>query len=206
MQLAIVKCNDALPAGTLDVSDSAFDQKFNQPLIHQVVTAFLARARQGTQKQKSRAEVSGGGKKPWRQKGTGRARVGSSRSPIWVGGGVSHAARPRSYDQKVNKKAYRAAIRSILSELARQDRLLVLDEFVLSSHRTKELLGKLAIHGIDNALIVTEAHDQNAVLAARNVPNLDVADVNHINPLNLIRHEKVIVTVGVVKQLEERLA
>ena len=206
MQLAIKKFQDAKAAGTLEVADAAFNKPLNHPLIHQVVTAFLAKARQGTQKQKTRAEVRGGGKKPWRQKGTGRARVGSIRSPIWVGGGVAHAARPRSYDQKVNKKAYGGAIRSILSELVRQNRLLVLDEIILANHKTKGLLEKLSLHGIHDALIVTEAFDENLTLAARNIPTLEVVDVSCINPVNLIGYEQVVVTVGVIKQLEERLA
>ncbi len=205
MELSITKFANAKAGGKVDVSEKAFEQTFNQPLIHQVVTAYLANARQGTQKQKTRSEVRGGGKKPWRQKGTGRARAGSIRSPIWVGGGVAHAAKPRSHKQKVNKKAYRAAIRSILSELARQERLIVLDELVLDSHKTKALVEKLNLHNITNALIVTEAQDQNLILAARNVPNLEVTDVNQMSPVSLIGHDKVVMTVGVIKQLEERL-
>lgn len=206
MELQVIKFDSAKSAGKVEVTERNFAQEYNEPTVHQVVTAYLAGARQGTQKQKTRSEVRGGGKKPWRQKGTGRARAGSSRSPIWVGGGVAHAKTPRSYEQKVNKKVYRSAIRGILSELARQERLVIVDELVVETHKTKELLQKLQPHNISDALIVTEAFDQNLSYAANNVAKLEVTDVNHLNPVNLIRHEKVIMTLGVVKQLEERLA
>lgn len=192
--------------GTVAVSEVAFGKEFNEALVHQVVTAYLAGARQGTAQQKKRDEVRGGGKKPWKQKGTGRARAGSIRSPLWRGGGKIHAARPRDFDQKVNRKMYRGALQCILSELIRQDRLLVVDDFSVAAPKTKDLVAKLKGLGLSNALIVTENVDQNLFLAARNVPHVDVRDAAGIDPVALIAFDKVVVTVPALKQVEEALA
>lgn len=192
-------------AGTVEVSEAAFARAFNEDLVHQVVTAFLAGARQGSKAQKNRADVRGGGRKPWRQKGTGRARAGTIRSPIWRGGGVTFAAQPRDYSQKVNKKMYRAAMSSILSELARQERLVVVDSIEMAAPKTKELLAKLSGFGIDSALIVTENADSNLVLSARNLNKVDVRDVQGVDPVSLIAHDKVLVTVPALKKFEELL-
>lgn len=192
--------------GTVAVSEVAFGKEFNEALVHQVVTAYLAGARQGTAQQKKRDEVRGGGKKPWKQKGTGRARAGSIRSPIWRGGGKIHAARPRDFDQKVNRKMYRGALQCILSELIRQDRLMVVDDFTVAAPKTKDLLAKLKSLGLSNALIVTENLDENLYLAARNVPSIDVRDAAGIDPVALIAFDKVLVTVSALKQVEESLA
>lgn len=192
--------------GTVTVSEVAFGKEFNEALVHQVVTAYLAGARQGTAQQKKRDEVRGGGKKPWKQKGTGRARAGSIRSPIWRGGGKIHAARPRDFDQKVNRKMYRGALQCILSELVRQDRLMVVDDFSVAAPKTRELVGKLSGLGLSNALIVTDSVDENLYLAARNVPHIDVRDVAGLDPVALIAYDKVVVTVPALKQVEEALA
>jgi large subunit ribosomal protein L4 len=193
-------------SGTVDVTDAAFGAAFNEPLVHQVVTAYLSGARAGTKAQKNRASVRGGGAKPWRQKGTGRARAGTIRSPIWVGGGRAFAAQPRSYQQKVNRKMYRAALRSVLSELVRQDRLVVVNEFGIEAPKTKLLAGKLGEFGLDNVLIVNEAFDESLFLAARNLPNVGICDAGSIDPVVLIRFEKVLITVPALKLLEERLS
>jgi large subunit ribosomal protein L4 len=192
-------------AGTVSVSDVAFAREYNEDLVHQVVTAYLAGARQGTRAQKNRAAVSGGGKKPWRQKGTGRARAGTTRSPIWRSGGVTFAAQPQDHSQKVNRKMYRAAMRSIMSELARQDRLMVVESLDLEAPKTKLLVKQLGEYGVDNVLIVSADVDENLYLAARNLNNVDVRDVDGIDPLSLIGHEKVMVTVAAVKKIEEML-
>lgn len=189
----------------LQVSDAAFGQKFNEALVHQVVTAYRNAGRSGTKAQKTRAEVRGGGKKPWAQKGTGQARAGSSRSPIWVGGGRAFAAKPRSFEQKVNRKMYRGAITSILSELARTERLLVANDIPLEAPKTKLLAGQLAKWELENVLIVVEALDEKLFLAARNLPHVEVIEVSRLNPLSLASYEKVLATVGAVKMLEERL-
>jgi large subunit ribosomal protein L4 len=173
--------------------------------VHQVVTAYLAGARQGTRAQKNRAAVSGGGKKPWRQKGTGRARAGTSSSPIWRSGGVTFAAKPQDHSQKVNKKMYRAALRSILSELARQDRLVVVESMELKEPKTRLLLKELAGFGVEGALIVADEVTKNLYLAARNLHKVDVRDVSAIDPASLIAFEKVIVTVPALKKFEEML-
>jgi large subunit ribosomal protein L4 len=191
--------------GTLELADATFGAPFNEPLVHQVVTAYLAAGRAGTKAQKTRSEVSGSGKKPWRQKGTGRARVGSIRSPIWVGGGRAFAARPRSFEQKVNRKMYRGALRSVLSELVRQDRLLVTEQFGVSAPKTKELKGKLAELGFASGLIIVEAFDANLWLAARNLPNIDVLDANAVDPVALVGADKVVVSTAALKIIEERL-
>ncbi|MGB3611893.1 MAG: 50S ribosomal protein L4 [Cellvibrio sp.] len=191
--------------GTLNVSEVAFGREFNQDLVHQAVVAYMAGARQGTKAQLTRAEVSGGGKKPWRQKGTGRARAGTIRSPIWRSGGVAFAAKPRNHDQKLNKKMYRAALQCILSELNRQDRLVVVESFDVEAPKTKSLVSKLAQYDLSEALIVTEEMSENLYLASRNLHKVDVRDVQGVDPVSLIRFEKVIVTVPALKKFEEIL-
>jgi LSU ribosomal protein L4P len=203
MELSIATPQGA--KGTVSVSEVAFGKEFNQDLVHQAVVAYMAGARQGTKAQKNRADVSGGGKKPWRQKGTGRARAGTIRSPIWRSGGVTFAAQPRSFEQKLNKKMYRAAMRCILSELARQERLVVVEEFALEAPKTKSLIAKLAQFDLSDVLIVTEDVDSNLYLASRNLHKVDVRDVQGIDPVSLIRFDKVVVTVPALKKLEEVL-
>ena len=188
----------------LAVSEATFGQEYNETLVHQVVVAYRNAGRAGTKRQKSRAEVRGGGRKPHAQKGTGQARAGSSRSPIWRGGGVTFAARPRDFAQKVNRKMYRGAIVSMLSELVRQDRLVVTDEIALEAPKTKLLAAKLAGWSLSKVLIVVEALDEKLFLAARNLPHVDLLEVSQINPLSLVEHERVLMTVGAVKLLEER--
>lgn len=204
MELSIATPQGA--KGTVSVSDVLFGREFNQDLVHQAVVAYMAGARQGTKAQKNRADVSGGGKKPWRQKGTGRARAGTIRSPIWRSGGVTFAAQPRDFTQKLNKKMYRAALRCILSELARQERLVVVEDFALDAPKTKGLIQKLADYDVAEALIVADDVAENLYLAARNLPKVDVRDVHGLDPVSLIRFEKVIVTVPALKKLEEVLA
>jgi large subunit ribosomal protein L4 len=189
----------------LEVSEATFGQKFNETLVHQVVTAYRAASRAGTKRQKSRAEVRGGGKKPWAQKGTGQARAGSSRSPIWVGGGVTFAARPRDFSQKVNRKMYRGAIRSMLSELARTDRLVVTDSIPLEAAKTRLLANQLKTWSLEKVLIVVEATDEKLFLASRNLPYVEVLEVTALNPLALASYDKVLMTVAAVKRIEERL-
>jgi large subunit ribosomal protein L4 len=191
--------------GDLQVSDAAFGQQFNESLVHQVVTAYRNASRSGTKAQKTRAEVRGGGKKPWSQKGTGQARAGSSRSPIWVGGGRAFAAKPRSFEQKVNRKMYRGAIRSMLSELGRTERLLVTDGIELEAPKTRLLVNQLKQWGLEKVLIIVEAQDEKLYLAARNLPFVEVLEVAGVNPLALAGYDKVLVTRGAVKMLEERL-
>lgn len=191
---------------SIELSDEVFARDFNEPLIHQVVTAYMAGARAGTVGQKSRANVSGGGAKPWRQKGTGRARAGSIRSPLWRGGGKTFAATTRDYSQKVNRKMQNSAIRSILSELVRQERLLVLEGFEVAVPKTKELAQKLDKLGASNALIVTEKVDDNLYLSSRNLKQIYVCDAIRIDPVSLIGVEKVLMTVNAVKQIEEMLS
>jgi large subunit ribosomal protein L4 len=190
----------------LEVSDATFGREFNEALVHQVVVAYAAGARQGTRAQKNRSDVRGGGKKPWRQKGTGRARSGTIRSPIWVGGGVTFAARPQDHSQKVNKKMYRGAVKSILSELVRQDRLIVVENFGVEAPKTKELKAKLKELDLKDVLIITEELDENLFLAARNLYKVDVRDVQGIDPVSLIAFDKVLVTADAVKKIEESLA
>jgi len=193
-------------SGTVDVAESAFGAEFNEALVHQVVTAFLAGGRAGTKAQKNRSQASGGGAKPWRQKGTGRARAGTIRSPIWVGGGRTFAAKPRDYSQKVNKKMYRAALRSVCSELVRQDRLVITDSITMEAPKTKELAGKLKELGLDNVLIVNEAFDEKVYLSARNLPDVGICDAAAIDPVVLMRFEKVLITLPALKLIEERLS
>jgi large subunit ribosomal protein L4 len=190
---------------TLELADATFGAAFNEPLVHQVVTAHLAGARAGTKAQKNRSDVSGSGKKPWKQKGTGRARVGSIRSPIWVGGGRTFAARPRDFTQKVNRKMYRGAMRSVWSELLRNDRLLVTSELAQSEPKTKELKGKLDKLGFATGLIVVEAFDMKLWLAARNLPNVTVLEAQLIDPVSLVGADKVVITAAALKIVEERL-
>ncbi|MBK6509733.1 MAG: 50S ribosomal protein L4 [Haliea sp.] len=204
MELSVFKPGSS-DVGKVSVSDVAFAREYNEDLVHQVVVAYLAGARQGTRAQKTRSEVSGGGKKPWRQKGTGRARAGTTRSPIWRSGGVTFAAKPQDHTQKVNRKMYRAAMQSIMSELARQDRLMVVESLDLEAPKTKLLVQQLGAFGVDNVLIVSAEVNENLYLAARNLHKVDVRDVEGIDPLSLIGHEKVIVTVDAVKKLEEML-
>lgn len=192
--------------GSVEVSDLAFGKEFNETLVHQVVTAYMAGGRQGTKAQKNRSAVSGGGAKPWRQKGTGRARAGTSRSPIWRAGGVTFAAQPRDHSQKVNKKMYRAAMRCIFSELVRQERLVVVEEFAVESPKTKQFVAKLNELELDNALLITEDVEQNLYLASRNVPHVDVRDAEALDPVSLVGFEKVLVTVAALKKIEEKLA
>jgi large subunit ribosomal protein L4 len=193
-------------AGTIEVSDATFGNAFNEALVHQVVTAYLAGGRQGTRAQKNRSDVRGGGKKPWRQKGTGRARAGTIRSPLWRSGGVTFAARPQDHAQKVNRKMYRAAMRSILSELVRQERLVAVDEISVDSPKTKQLVAKLGELGLEKVLIVTEDLDEMLYLAARNIPNVDVVDVAAADPVSLVAFDKVLVTVSALRKFEEKLA
>jgi len=192
--------------GGLEVSEATFGREFNEALVHQVVVAFGAGARQGTKAQKTRSEVRGGGKKPWRQKGTGRARAGTIRSPIWVGGGRAFAAKPQDHSQKVNRKMYRGAIKSILSELVRQDRLVVVEKFGVDTPKTKALVAKLNELELNDVLIVTPEVEENLFLSARNLYKVDVRDVQGVDPVSLIAFEKVLMTADAVKQLEEALA
>ena len=189
----------------LQVSEATFGGKFNEALVHQVLTAYRNAARAGTKAQKSRAEVRGGGRKPWAQKGTGQARAGSNTSPIWVGGGRTFAAKPRDFAQKVNRKMYRGAIRSMLSELARTERLLVTEGIELSAPKTKLLASQLKAWSLPSVLIVVEAADAKLALAARNLPHVEVIEVPALNPLSLAAYDKVLMTVGAVKLIEERL-
>jgi len=193
-------------SGSVDVLDSAFGAEFNEPLVHQVVTAYLSGGRAGTKAQKNRAAARGGGAKPWAQKGTGRARAGTIRSPIWVGGGRTFAAKPRDYKQKVNKKMYRAALRSVFSELVRQNRLVVVKDLELEAPKTKLLAGKLKDLDLDNVLILNEAFEEKIFLAARNLPNVGICDAASIDPVVLIRFEKVLITLPALKLIEERLS
>ncbi|PJG84860.1 50S ribosomal protein L4 [Conservatibacter flavescens] len=192
--------------GALTVSETTFGREFNEALVHQVVVAYAAGARQGSRAQKTRAEVSGSGKKPWRQKGTGRARSGDIKSPIWRSGGVTFAAKPQDHSQKVNKKMYRGAIKSILSELVRQDRLVVVEKFEIDAPKTKVLVQKLKDMALTDALIITANLDENLFLAARNLYKVDVRDVQGIDPVSLIAFDKVVMTADAVKQIEEMLA
>lgn len=199
MKLAVAGGN------AIKVSEATFGRDFSEALVHQVVTAYLAGARSGTKAQKNRSDVRGGGRKPWKQKGTGRARAGTIRSPLWRGGGRTFAARPRDHSQKVNRKMYRGAIQAILSELVRQERLIVLDAFELSGPKTSVLLAKLAQQGFEKGLIVTAQVDGNLFLATRNVPNVYALDVAGLDPVSLVAADKVIMTVDAVKKIEEWL-
>lgn len=206
MQLHYTTVKSGAAAGTTEVSDAVFAQNYNETLVHQLVTAYLAKARQGTVAQKNRSAVRGGGKKPWKQKGTGRARAGTIRSPIWRGGGVTFAAQPQDYTQKINRKMYRSAMRSILSELIRQERLAVVESFTVESAKTRDLAAKLQELNLDDVLIVLDSVDENVYLAARNIPNVDVRDVVATDPVSLLKFSKVLITAPALKQFEERLA
>ena len=193
-------------SGSLAVSEKAFGREFSEALVHQVLTAYMAAGRAGTKRQKSRAEVRGGGIKPWNQKGGGRARAGSIRSPIWVGGGRAFAARPRDYSQKVNRKMYQGALRAMLSELARLERLVVVESFDLEAPKTRLLAAKLKEFGFDNVLILVEAHDEKLELASRNLFGVSVLPVASLDPRSLLSHDRVLATVGAIRMLEEKLA
>jgi large subunit ribosomal protein L4 len=200
-----VQLKNANPASEIQLSDAAFGRVYNEALVHQVVTAYMAAGRAGTKAQKTRAEVRGGGKKPWSQKGTGQARAGSIRSPIWVGGGRAFAAKPRDFSQKVNRKMYRAAMQTMVSQLLREDRLVAVESLELSAPKTKLLINKLAEFGLKRGLILVEAYEERLFLAARNVPYVDVMAVASLDPLSLVKHDKVIATVGALKMLDQRL-
>ena len=187
----------------ISISNEVFSKEFNESLVHQAVVSFMAAARQGSAKQKNRSEVRGGGKKPYRQKGTGRARAGTIRSPLWRGGGVTFAARPRDFSKKINKKMYRAAIKSIFSELVRQNRLVAIEKPVLEKPKTKEIANFLKEFSLSKVLIIIDELDVNLYLSARNIPNVDVITVKEINPVNLINSHKVAVTSKALKQIEE---
>ncbi|PID46375.1 MAG: 50S ribosomal protein L4 [Proteobacteria bacterium] len=192
--------------GSLNVNEAVFAKDFNETLVHQAVVAYMAGGRSGTKAQKNRSDVSGGGAKPWRQKGTGRARAGTSRSPLWRSGGVTFAARPRDYSKKLNKKMYRAAVRSIFSELIRQERLILVDEFSVAEPKTKLMAAKLDALACNDVLIITEADDMNVYLSARNIPHCEVLDVTSLNPVSLVGHEKVVITTAALAKVEEWLA
>ena len=204
MQVDLV--SDAGGAGSVDLADRAFAADYNEALVHQVVTAYMAGGRRGTKARKSRAEVRGGGAKPWRQKGLGRARAGSIRSPIWRGGGATFAARPRSFAQKVNRKMYRGAMRSILSELVRRERLLVVEDFALDRPKTKDMVARLSALGLTDVLIVTAEQDDVLALASRNLYRVAVQRSAEVSPVSLLAFDKVLMTVPAVKRIEERLA
>lgn len=205
MELATFTVGKKKATGAVEVSDVTFAKEYNEDLVHQVVTSYLAGARQGTRAQKNRAAVSGGGKKPWRQKGTGRARAGTIRSPIWRSGGVTFAAQPQDHSQKVNKKMYRAALRSILSELARQERLVVVDELSIKEPKTKLLVKVLDGFDLKGALLVSEDLSENVYLASRNLHKVNAVDVEGVDPVSLIAADKVIITVPALKKFEEML-
>ena len=192
--------------GSVSLSDAVFAAEWNEGLVHQIVTAYLAGARQGTKAQKTRSEVRGGGAKPWRQKGTGRARAGTIRSPIFTGGGVAFAAKPRDHSQKVNKKMYRAAMRSILSRLAADDRLVVVESLEVAEAKTRHMASRLGELGVDRALLLLDEVAEPLWLASRNIVGIDVLDVDGIDPVSLLRHPKVVVTTAALRRLEERLA
>ena len=206
MELSIAKPGNQSGTEKISISDESFALEFNESLVHQTVVTYLAGARQGTVKQKTRSEVSGGGRKPWRQKGTGRARAGTIRGPIWRGGGVTFAARPQDHGKKLNKKMYRGAMRCILSELIRQGRLLVVEDFVVDTHKTRTLAARLKEFSLDNVLIVADEIAENLYLAARNLHNVDVLDAAGLDPVSLIGFEKVLITVPALKKVEEMLS
>ena len=206
MNLNISEPGKGISDREVDVSETTFGRQFNEALVHQVVVAYMAGARQGTRAQKTRSEVNGGGRKPFRQKGTGRARAGTIRSPIWRGGGQMFAAKPQDFGQKVNRKMYRGAMQSILSELVRQDRLVVTEDFAIDTPKTKEVQARLKSLNLGNVLVVVEEVDSNLYLGARNLRNVEVIDVQGVNPVNLIGFDKVLFTVGALKKAEEILA
>lgn len=206
MELKLTTATGKASSKSIEVSDANFSREFNEALVHQAVTGYLAGARSGTRAQKTRSEVRGGGKKPWKQKGTGRARSGTIRSPIWRSGGVTFAARPKDWSQKLNRKMYRAAIRSILSELVRTERLVVVDSFTVDAPKTKDMVERLSKLGTSNVMIVTQDMSDNLFLSTRNLHHVGVCDANNVDPVSLIRFEKVIMTADAVKKIEETLA
>lgn len=207
MELNLTTATGKASKKAVEVSEANFGREFNESLVHQSVTAYLAGARQGSVAQKNRAAVSGGGKKPFKQKGTGRARAGTTRGPIWRSGGVTFAAQPRDYSQKLNKKMYAVSIRSILSELVRLERLVVVDSFSMDAPKTKELVSKLTALGvIDSVLMVMDDENEAVSLSARNIPYVDICSANEINPVNLVGYDKVLMTASAVKQIEETLS
>lgn len=207
MELNLTTATGKASKKAVEVSDANFAREFNESLVHQAVTAYLAGARQGSVAQKTRSEVSGGGKKPFKQKGTGRARAGTTRGPIWRSGGVTFAAKPRDYSQKLNKKMYVASMRSILSELVRLERLVVIDDIKMDAPKTKELVEKLTALGvIDSALIVTAEENEAIALSARNIPHVDCCTARQVNPVNLVGFDKIVMTATAVKQVEESLS
>jgi large subunit ribosomal protein L4 len=205
MELTIQKAGKK-KADSMTVADSVFSVEFNEPLIHQVLTTYLAGARSGTKAQKTRSEVRGGGKKPWAQKGTGRARAGTIRSPLWRSGGVTFAAKPRDYSKKLNKKMYRAAMRSIFSELVRQERFICVDEFDITESKTKLVKEKLNSFGLEDVLVITEELSENLYFGIRNLPKADVIDTNEIDPYSLIGFEKILITKAAVEKVEAWLS
>lgn len=205
MEFKLTTATGRASKNSVELSENTFGREFNEALVHQVVTAYMAGARAGTKAQKNRAAVSGGGAKPWRQKGTGRARAGTIRSPLWRSGGKTFAASPRDYSQKVNKKMYRGALQAILSELVRQERLIVVDKFSVDAPKTKQLNEKLKNMGVSNALIVSTEVDDNLFLSSRNLPHVDVVAAKRVDPVSLVGFEKVIMTVPAVQELEEML-
>ena len=206
MELKLTTATGKASSKSIEVSDANFSREFNEALVHQAVTGYLAGARSGTRAQKTRSEVRGGGKKPWKQKGTGRARSGTIRSPIWRSGGVTFAAKPKDWSQKLNRKMYRAAIRSILSELVRTERLVVVDNFTVDAPKTKDMVERLSKLGTSNVMIVTQDMSDNLFLSTRNLHHVGVCDANNVDPVSLIRFEKVIMTADAVKKIEETLA
>jgi large subunit ribosomal protein L4 len=205
VQLGLTSDSGNEANANVEVTDAAFAAEFNEALVHQVVTAYMAGARAGTRAHKSRSQVRGGGRKPWRQKGTGSARAGSIRSPIWRGGGVTFAARPKDYAQKVNRKMYRGAMRSILSELVRQDRLIVVESFSVDTPKTRDLVEKLSRMAIDDVLIVIDGEDMNLELAVRNLHWAAVIHSKDVNPVNLMAFDKIVITVPALKHVEARV-
>lgn len=205
MDLKLIELASGKEAGAVKVSDDVFGVEFNESLVHQVVNAYMAGARSGTKGQKNRSAVSGGGAKPWAQKGSGRARAGTTRSPVWVGGGRAFPGHNRDFSQKVNKKMYRGAMKSIFSELVRTDRLIVVDDFKVEAPKTKEFVAKLATLDLKDALVITEGFDEYLYLSARNLYHADVCDVASIDPVSLVGFKSIVVTQGAVKQLEEKL-
>lgn len=206
MNLNISEPGKGVSDRAVDVSETTFGRQFNEALVHQVVVSYLAGARQGTRAQKTRSEVNGGGRKPFRQKGTGRARAGTIRSPIWRGGGQTFASKTQDFSQKVNRKMYRGAMQSILSELIRQDRMVVTEDFAVEAPKTKDVIERLKSLELDNVLVVVEEVDNNLYLGARNLRNVEVIDVHAVNPVDLIGFDKVLFTVGALKKAEELLA
>jgi len=206
MELNVIN-DQGKPTAKLAASDAAFGREYNEALVHQVVTAYLANARLATRAQKDRGTVTHTTKKPWRQKGTGRARAGMTSSPLWRGGGRTFPNSPdENYSHKLNRKMYRAGLMSILSQLAREERLSVVDSFTIEAPKTKLLASKLKGMGMDDVLIITDSMDENLRLSSRNLPNVMVVDVSHADPVSLIRHSNVLITKGAVGKIEELLA